>query len=567
MGSADLPDYCGLTRATWRGGRGSWHAGLVSPLPALGLAEVEPDAESLGVQIEVGGKNVEKLRGRDQTAEFFDFFHQQMRQADANPGMALEAAVLFPARNIQVRVNQPVQLGGLLRHIANFAVVREINHFGLVAGDEIDRLVHRFGIELDRGRGRKNELPAVDIKLAVGEPESIAGKDVAAPAVANADVVTCVPRSVETQQFPARQIELQLVSRLDDPGGLDGQYVAVQRPHLRGAINRRGAGNKLAGISHVPGAARMHDQPRIREGTHHGPRPPCVVEVDVRQDDVIDALGCQIQRRQGSKGNGQGVVAAGIHQGNAPVFDHHVHRGQQRADIIGVKRMNTMLVTNEGLHDCDSLERSGDYSCHRSDLVTACAFSFQPLPMMHFLADDGEKIHLQISGDGPPIVLLHGWTASHQEWYPFLDQLNASHRVFRWDARGHGGHALTQDALPTVQRMAKDLSCLLQHYDLSEVVAVGHSMGALTLWQYIEDYGCAGIAKVCFIDQSPKLLTDDEWSHGIYGDFDQQRARAFLDSLKTDFSETVLRLGAYGLNARAREKYEENAKGWAKSRE
>jgi non-heme chloroperoxidase len=33
--------------------------------------------------------------------------------------------------------------------------------------------------------------------------------------------------------------------------------------------------------------------------------------------------------------------------------------------------------------------------------------------MTHFFADDGEKIHVQVSGDGPPILMLHGWTASH----------------------------------------------------------------------------------------------------------------------------------------------------------
>lgn len=33
-------------------------------------------------------------------------------------------------------------------------------------------------------------------------------------------------------------------------------------------------------------------------------------------------------------------------------------------------------------------------------------------------------------------------------------------------------------------------------------VPVGHSMGALTLWQYIRDFGTSRISKVCFIDQS-----------------------------------------------------------------
>lgn len=186
--------------------------------------------------------------------------------------------------------------------------------------------------------------------------------------------------------------------------------------------------------------------------------------------------------------------------------------------------------------------------------------------MSHFLADDGEKIHVQISGEGTPVVLLHGWTASHRDWFPFLGQLTVKHRVFRWDARGHGGHSPATATAPTVQRMARDLYNLMEHFGLVDAVVVGHSMGALTLWQYVRDFGTERIGKVCFIDQSPKLLTDDSWEHGIYGSFNQERSRAFIARLNEDFAEAVLELTAFGLNARAREKYQQNAPGWQKSR-
>jgi pimeloyl-ACP methyl ester carboxylesterase len=187
--------------------------------------------------------------------------------------------------------------------------------------------------------------------------------------------------------------------------------------------------------------------------------------------------------------------------------------------------------------------------------------------MTHFIADDGTRIHLKISGDGPPLVMLHGWTASHQEWFPFLTGLHPHHRVYRWDARGHGGHALQDGAPPTAQRMARDLHNLLEHYQLDEVSAVGHSMGALTLWQYIRDFGTQRLSRVCFIDQSPKLMTDAEWQHGIYGDFDASKAQEMMHWLHEDFAEAVLKLTAYGLNERAREKYLQNASGWQRSRE
>ena len=195
--------------------------------------------------------------------------------------------------------------------------------------------------------------------------------------------------------------------------------------------------------------------------------------------------------------------------------------------------------------------------------------------MSHFPADDGVRIHVAVdsaSAGGLPVVMLHGWTASADEWSPFLPAITAHHPVYRWDARGHGRNnpeAATSAAAahPTVQRMARDLDNLLSHFALDRVVAVGHSMGALTLWQYIRDFGTRRLAKVCLIDQSPRLVTDGEWTHGIYGNFDPARSRAFVDDLRADFPEAVLRLTALGLNVRAREKYLDNARGWQRSRE
>jgi pimeloyl-ACP methyl ester carboxylesterase len=187
--------------------------------------------------------------------------------------------------------------------------------------------------------------------------------------------------------------------------------------------------------------------------------------------------------------------------------------------------------------------------------------------MEHFLADDGEKIHLKISGTGRPLVLLHGWTSSHRDWNPFLEALEPGHQVFRWDARGHAGHPRRTDTPTQVGRMARDLHNLLDHWQLEDVVLIGHSMGALTLWQYLQDFGDGRLAGVVCIDQSPRLLTDPEWGLGIYGDFDSARNRDFIRALEADFAETVLRLAAHGHNARARSRYEENAAGIMRARE
>lgn len=181
-------------------------------------------------------------------------------------------------------------------------------------------------------------------------------------------------------------------------------------------------------------------------------------------------------------------------------------------------------------------------------------------------ADDGEQLHVHVSGNGTPVLLLHGWTANHSSWAPLVAPLSQRFQVLRPDARGHGGHALKVNLQPHVQRLARDVINLLDHFAIERVAAVGHSMGALTLWQCVQDFGTARFSHLAFIDQSPKLMTDDSWDGGIYGDFDDARAQRFEADLHTDFVEAVLRLIAFGRNARARETYLRNSSGWRAAR-
>lgn len=189
--------------------------------------------------------------------------------------------------------------------------------------------------------------------------------------------------------------------------------------------------------------------------------------------------------------------------------------------------------------------------------------------MESFCADDGEILKVCVVGNGPPLVMLHGWTSSHTIWTPALAALAHGYRVYCPDARAHGGHrsVLNEAPLPTVQRLARDVLNLLDHYQLDQVALVGHSMGALTAWQFIRDQGCGRLSHLCVIDQSPKLVTDRFWTNGIYSDFDAAHSQRLTNELETDFAEGVLRLAAYGCNTRAREGYAADSKGWRRARE
>lgn len=182
-------------------------------------------------------------------------------------------------------------------------------------------------------------------------------------------------------------------------------------------------------------------------------------------------------------------------------------------------------------------------------------------------ADDGETLHLQVCGEGPPVLLLHGWTSSHMAFSTLVEQLSKTYQVLRPDARGHSVQKLTVNPAPDVKRLARDVINLLDHLEIDRVVAVGHSMGALTLWQCLRDFGSARFSHLALIDQSPKLVTDASWQGGIYGDFDSSRSQQFVEDLERDFVEAVLRLVAFGLNEKARASYLRNSSGWRAMRE
>jgi pimeloyl-ACP methyl ester carboxylesterase len=183
------------------------------------------------------------------------------------------------------------------------------------------------------------------------------------------------------------------------------------------------------------------------------------------------------------------------------------------------------------------------------------------------LVDDGEVLQVYRCGSGPALLLLHGWTASHAAWSPLLALLSEKFTVLRPDARGHGTHQDRVNPRPDVQRLARDVIHILDHYDVKNAAAVGHSMGALTLWQCLRDFGVERFSHLAFIDQSPKLVTDASWHGGIYGDFDAERSAQFAAELESDFAESVLRLGAFGLNDKARSTYARNTSGWRTARE
>lgn len=98
---------------------------------------------------------------------------------------------------------------------------------------------------------------------------------------------------------------------------------------------------------------------------------------------------------------------------------------------------------------------------------------------MSSLVVDGLRYALQTGGDGPPILLLHGFTGRGSDWARFLPAFRRRHRTITVDLPGHGrSEAPADPARHGLERIAADLATLLRALDAAPAAVLGYSMGA-----------------------------------------------------------------------------------------
>jgi pimeloyl-ACP methyl ester carboxylesterase len=99
-----------------------------------------------------------------------------------------------------------------------------------------------------------------------------------------------------------------------------------------------------------------------------------------------------------------------------------------------------------------------------------------------FFNSDGLKIRYTIDGQGPPVVLIHGYRASGDlNWRlpAVIGLLGKNYRVITLDNRGHGKSDKPRDVDQYGPKMAEDVVRLMDHLHLESAHLVGYSMGGM----------------------------------------------------------------------------------------
>jgi pimeloyl-ACP methyl ester carboxylesterase len=107
-----------------------------------------------------------------------------------------------------------------------------------------------------------------------------------------------------------------------------------------------------------------------------------------------------------------------------------------------------------------------------------------------FASFDDASLAYESSGDGPPVLLLHGFAAdSMANWVrPHVVEalVAAGRRVIALDARGHGQSDKPHNpAAYSDDAMIRDAQALLDHLGIDRVDVCGYSMGAMTTYALV----------------------------------------------------------------------------------
>ena len=86
-------------------------------------------------------------------------------------------------------------------------------------------------------------------------------------------------------------------------------------------------------------------------------------------------------------------------------------------------------------------------------------------------------------GDGPAVVLLHPFPASHEIWLPVAEALSTRYRMILPDLRGHGDSGVGEGPA-TMEKHAGDVARMMDDADIGRATLIGASIGGYALFEF-----------------------------------------------------------------------------------
>jgi non-heme chloroperoxidase len=126
----------------------------------------------------------------------------------------------------------------------------------------------------------------------------------------------------------------------------------------------------------------------------------------------------------------------------------------------------------------------------------------------HVRTRDGADIYVKDWGDGPAVVLSHGWPLDSDSWdFHATKLVQAGHRVISYDRRGFGRSSQPANGY-TFDTFADDLEAVLAAAGVRDATLVGFSMGGGEVVRYVTRHNGKSkrIRKLAIVSGAATLL-------------------------------------------------------------
>ena len=159
---------------------------------------------------------------------------------------------------------------------------------------------------------------------------------------------------------------------------------------------------------------------------------------------------------------------------------------------------------------------------------------------------DGVTLSYTTGGQGPVVVLLHGYAQTSHMWTPLMPVLAPSHTVIAPDLRGAGGSARPAGGYEK-KTLARDIHGLVRGLGHRQVALVGHDIGLMVAYAYAAQYADE-VEKVVLMDAflpgvghwKDVWLLRDLWHFHFHGETPlalvKGRERIYFEHFWNDFA-------------------------------
>src|SRR5580704_14739976 len=119
---------------------------------------------------------------------------------------------------------------------------------------------------------------------------------------------------------------------------------------------------------------------------------------------------------------------------------------------------------------------------------------------------DGKKLHYLTAGQGPALILLHGYTQTSRMWRPVIDKLKHKFTVIAPDLPGIGDSDIPKDGCD-MKTAAIRIHSLAKSIGVTKARVVGHDIGLMVAYAYAAQFSA----------EVEKLVVMDAFLPGVQG--------------------------------------------------